>query len=55
VAVEMRPRYAGRSSQSAWRASAYLFRVLVTLALAIIRRRPTAFEFQSADFEEGST
>jgi glycosyltransferase involved in cell wall biosynthesis len=40
VPVAMRPRYAGRSSQSAWRAVSYLFRVLLTLALAIIRRRP---------------
>jgi glycosyltransferase involved in cell wall biosynthesis len=55
VAVAMRPRYAGRSSQSAWRATAYLFRVLVTLALAIIRRRPTPAEFESAEFEEEST
>jgi ABC-type anion transport system duplicated permease subunit len=44
VPVTMRPRLAGRSSQSAWRATAYLFRVLVTLALAIIRRRPAAVE-----------
>jgi glycosyltransferase involved in cell wall biosynthesis len=40
VPVAMRPRYAGRSSQSAWRAMSYLFRVFLTLALAIIRRRP---------------
>jgi ABC-type anion transport system duplicated permease subunit len=40
VPVAMRPRYAGRPSQSSWRALAYLFRVLVTLALAVIRRRP---------------
>jgi glycosyltransferase involved in cell wall biosynthesis len=50
VAVAMRPRYAGRSSQSSWRATAYLFRVLVTLALAVIRRRPTPPEP-----EEGSS
>jgi glycosyltransferase involved in cell wall biosynthesis len=40
VPVAMRPRYAGRPSQSAWRAVSYLFRVFLTLALAIIRRRP---------------
>jgi glycosyltransferase involved in cell wall biosynthesis len=40
VPVAMRPRVAGRSSQSAWRALSYLFRVFLTLALAIIRRRP---------------
>jgi glycosyltransferase involved in cell wall biosynthesis len=40
VPVAMRPRYAGRSSQSVWRATSYLFRVFLTLALAIIRRRP---------------
>jgi glycosyltransferase involved in cell wall biosynthesis len=40
VPVAMRPRYAGRPSQSAWRAVSYLFRVVLTLALAIIRRRP---------------
>lgn len=44
VGVAMRPRYAGRSSQSALRAGAYLLRVLVTLALAVIRRRPTSAE-----------
>lgn len=40
VPVTMRPRYAGRPSQSSWRAVVYLFRVVVTLALAVIRRRP---------------
>jgi glycosyltransferase involved in cell wall biosynthesis len=44
VGVAMRPRYAGRSSQSAWRATAYLVRVLVILALAVIRRRPPSTE-----------
>jgi len=44
VGVAMRPRYAGRSSQSAWRATAYLVRVLVVLALAVIRRRPSSTE-----------
>jgi glycosyltransferase involved in cell wall biosynthesis len=39
VGVAMRPRYAGRSSQSSLRATAYLLRVLVTRALAVIRRR----------------
>jgi glycosyltransferase involved in cell wall biosynthesis len=49
VGVAMRPRFAGRSSQSAWRATAYLVRVLVILALAVIRRRPP-----STEPEEGS-
>jgi len=44
VAVEMRPRYAGRPSQSAWRATVYLFRIAVTLALALIRQRPEPVE-----------
>jgi glycosyltransferase involved in cell wall biosynthesis len=50
VGVAMRPRYAGRPSQSSWRATAYLVRVLVTLALAVIRRRPP-----STEPEEGSS
>jgi glycosyltransferase involved in cell wall biosynthesis len=48
VPVTMRARYAGRSSQSWWLATTYLFRVLVILALAVIRRRPTP-----TDPEEG--
>jgi len=46
VGVAMRPRYAGRSTQSAWRAGAYLLRVVITLALAVIRRRPTSAEHE---------
>jgi glycosyltransferase involved in cell wall biosynthesis len=40
VPVEMRPRLGGRPSQSRGRATLYLLRVLLTLALAVIRRRP---------------
>ena len=48
VPVEMRPRLGGRPSQSSWRATAYLFRVLLTLALAVIRRRPDPHQAQEA-------
>ena len=40
VPVEMRPRLGGRPSQSRGLATLYLLRVLLTLALAVIRRRP---------------
>jgi glycosyltransferase involved in cell wall biosynthesis len=40
VPVVMHQRHAGASSQSTLRATAYLLRVSLTLALSIIRRRP---------------
>jgi len=44
VPVAMRPRTSGRPSQSGWRAAGYLLRVVLTLALAIIRRPPVPTE-----------
>ncbi|GAA3227790.1 hypothetical protein GCM10010468_56820 [Actinocorallia longicatena] len=39
VPVVMRPRYAGRASQSPLRAAAYLVRAVTALGLALVRRR----------------
>jgi glycosyltransferase involved in cell wall biosynthesis len=38
--VEMRPRFAGASSQSSWWAMAYLLRVVVMLAINVVRHEP---------------
>jgi glycosyltransferase involved in cell wall biosynthesis len=46
VPVDMRVRAAGQASQSPIRATVYLFRALVALGLALVRR-------WSADFDEG--
>ena len=40
VPVHMRPRRAGQPSQPPWKASLYLFRAGLVLALALVRRRP---------------
>ncbi|HTZ10623.1 MAG TPA: glycosyltransferase family 2 protein [Acidimicrobiales bacterium] len=40
VPVGMRPRYAGRPSQSPWRAGAHLARVMGSVALDVARGRP---------------
>gem|GEM_PF-74276 len=40
VPVTMRPRYAGTSTQSTGKAALYLARVVLMLALTILRRRP---------------
>jgi glycosyltransferase involved in cell wall biosynthesis len=45
--VDMRVRAAGQASQSPFRAAVYLFRAVVALGLALVRRWP-------ADFDEGS-
>ena len=47
VPVDMRVRAAGQASQSPLRAAVYLFRAVVALGLALVRRWP-------ADFDEGS-
>lgn len=39
-AVMMRPRMAGRSSHAPWKAGVYLFRALLALVLAVVRRWP---------------
>jgi hypothetical protein len=38
IPVTMRPRAAGNPSQSSWRASTYLVRVVLMLALSVFRR-----------------
>ena len=38
----MRPRTTGRPSQSSWRASVYLVRIMLVLGLTLIRRPPQA-------------
>ena len=45
--VDMRVRAAGQASQSPARAAVYLFRAIVALGLALVRRWP-------ANFDEGS-
>ena len=40
VPVQMRPRRAGVPSQSSWKATLYLFRAVLALVLALLRRRP---------------
>lgn len=49
VPVDMRVRAAGQASQSPLRAAIYLFRAVVALGLALVRRWPAAFDEGSDD------
>src|SRR5262249_43351789 len=52
--VAMRPRYAGTSSQSALWATTYLLRVIVMLAVNVVRHQPAKHKGgRRVDDEEG--